>query len=95
MGKIIDFYRGEPFVYPKGFTIDYIWGWDDDVLEQQHDYKRISRILRSLKLLGLGDHADAFHAELLEIYATQSENIGKNTLEHWNSAVAPRGGETG
>jgi hypothetical protein len=169
MSKIIEFYRGKPFVHPKGFTIDYIWGWDRDVLEQQHDYiqwlfplatksasiarspvltpeeiaefrgsdelkerllesfsimlefyglimtedgeitiapsftytsdrwissgnhnyKRISRIIKSLMLLGLEEYAAAFHGILLSIYEDYPEEIGKNTLEHWNRSVSP------
>lgn len=38
MGKILEFYSGKPFIHPLGFTIDYVWAWNWDVLETQHDY---------------------------------------------------------
>ncbi len=167
MGKILDFYSGEPFIHPLGFTIDYVWGWEWEVLETQHDYiqwlfplttksaavprspviapdeiaafrqdpglrqkllkslqvmlsfygftlapdvsitpdaefamksgrwisiknhnyLRISRILGSLMLLGLPEHARALHRALQEVYRTRAEDIGPETLAFWDRAA--------
>ena len=37
MGAILDFYRNE-WAHPKGFTLEFIWSWDDSVLEKEHSY---------------------------------------------------------
>lgn len=167
MGKILDFYSGKPFIHPLGFTIDYVWGWEWEVLETQHDYiqwlfplttksaavprspvitpdeivafrqdpglrqkllksfqvmlsfygftlapdvsitpdaefamksgrwisirnhnyLRISRILGSLALLGLPEHARALHRALQEVYRTRAQDIGPETLVFWDRAA--------
>jgi len=38
VGRILDFYSGKQFIHPLGFTIEYVWRWEWDVLETQHDY---------------------------------------------------------
>lgn len=54
-----------------------------------HNYRRISRILGSLSLLGLSAYASAFLGRLLELSKTSagSEAIGKLTLWHWQRSV--------
>lgn len=37
MGLVQDFYEGR-VVHPKGFTLEYVLGWDDGVLETEHSY---------------------------------------------------------
>jgi hypothetical protein len=45
------------------------------------------QILRSLSLLGCKEHAKAFLGELRRVYATNSEGIGYDILEHWRYAA--------
>lgn len=55
-----------------------------------HNFLRISRILRSLALLGCSRHADAFLRCLEEIHAEYAQAIGHTTLGYWQRAVAAR-----
>lgn len=55
-----------------------------------HNFLRISRILRSLSLLGLHDHAVAFLKCLEDIYVEEPQTIGEMTLGYWRRAVKSR-----
>jgi hypothetical protein len=50
-----------------------------------HNFLRISRMLRSLSLLGLPGHARAFLACLERIYAEHAEVVGTTTLGYWRN----------
>jgi hypothetical protein len=52
-----------------------------------HNYLRITRILTSLRLLGLEPYAQAFFKCLDQIYAEEKRNIGAETYAYWKSAV--------
>ena len=52
-----------------------------------HNFLRITRILRSLTLLGCQRHAAEFLACLKEIYADNTRLIGPTTMEYWGRAV--------
>ena len=52
-----------------------------------HNFLRISRILRSLSLLGLDSHALAFLKCLEAIYAENARTIGNTTVGYWRRAV--------
>jgi hypothetical protein len=52
-----------------------------------HNYLRITRILTSLRLLGLENYARAFFQCLNQIYSEESKNIGSKTYAYWKSAV--------
>ena len=52
-----------------------------------HNFLRISRILRSLSLLGLGALARAFLQALEDIYAENARTIGETTIGYWRRAV--------
>ena len=54
-----------------------------------HNFLRISRMLRSLSLLGLGSHAVAFLECLEEIYAENPMTIGSTTIGYWRRAITP------
>lgn len=54
-----------------------------------HNFLRISRILRSLTLLGCSRDAFAFLECLEDIYAENPETIGKTTVGYWRRAVTP------
>jgi hypothetical protein len=52
-----------------------------------HNFLRISRILRSLTLLGCAHHASAFLECLQDIYAENPATIGNTTIGYWHRAV--------
>jgi hypothetical protein len=57
------------------------------VTRGNHNFLRISRILRCLSLLGLQQYAAAFLKCLEEIYAEESQTIGETTMGYWRRAV--------
>jgi hypothetical protein len=52
-----------------------------------HNHLRISRILRSLTVLGCERHARAFYRCLESLYRDDSDSIGADTFGHWTRAV--------
>ena len=52
-----------------------------------HNFLRISRILRSLSLLGLREHAAALLRCLEDIYAEHAHIIGDTAAGYWRRAV--------
>jgi hypothetical protein len=69
--------RGKDFVERR-----HVW-----LTRGNHNFLRISRILRSLTLLGLGRYAAAFLKSLEGIYAKEAGIIGSTTMEYWRHAV--------
>ena len=55
-----------------------------------HNFLRISRILRSLSLLGLRKYAAAFLDALESIYTQNARIIGETTMGYWRRAVEPQ-----
>jgi hypothetical protein len=53
-----------------------------------HNYLRITRILKCLRCCGLEDHARAFLPALLDVVADYPREIGSETVRFWTSAVA-------
>lgn len=58
-----------------------------------HNFLRISRILRSLSLVGCHPHAKAFLKCLEGIYAEEASTIGDTTMGYWRRALEPRSRE--
>ncbi len=54
-----------------------------------HNYLRITRILRCLSLCGLEHLAQAFLKRLEIIYEQNADVIGTETLAYWRAAVSP------
>jgi hypothetical protein len=52
-----------------------------------HNYLRVTRILKSLRLLGLPGHASAFFECLAAIYAENRPAIGEKTFDFWKNAA--------
>jgi hypothetical protein len=52
-----------------------------------HNFLRITRILKSLILMGLDPLAAAFFIQLRKIYVEESEIIGSRTLKMWKCAA--------
>lgn len=52
-----------------------------------HNYLRLTRILKSLKLLGLGERAKQLFDCLEEIHAAHARTIGDRTMSFWRMAA--------
>lgn len=52
-----------------------------------HNHRRITRILKCLTALGLGDRARAFFACLRDIYSEFGRDISAQTFAYWSDAV--------
>ncbi len=55
-----------------------------------HNFLRLTRILRCLVILGFRDHARALFTCLVQIYAEYGSVIGGTTLRYWRNAVDER-----
>ncbi len=53
-----------------------------------HNHLRLTRMLRSLRLLGLAPESDALYQALSEIYRSHSGRITQRTYQFWTSASA-------
>jgi hypothetical protein len=54
-----------------------------------HNHLRITRILRSLTVCGLGDYAAAFLKALLAVAGPR--DVAEESLRYWREAVSPPG----
>ncbi|MEH2265318.1 opioid growth factor receptor-related protein [Nostoc sp.] len=54
-----------------------------------HNYLRITRILKCLITFGLENEAEAFYECLRQIYREDSDRIGGETFQYWTNAVKP------
>lgn len=52
-----------------------------------HNYLRITRILKCLMVLGLESYAQAFYYCLEQIYREESRHIGGKTFQYWTNTV--------
>ncbi len=57
------------------------------VTEGNHNFLRITRILKSVSLLGLDYKAEVFIAFLEELYKLHPETITETTMNFWREAV--------
>jgi Opioid growth factor receptor (OGFr) conserved region len=55
-----------------------------------HNFLRLTRILTSLRVLGLPDHATALLGQLELIYQANRQTIGEETVAFWRRAVHVR-----
>ncbi|MEH2137132.1 opioid growth factor receptor-related protein [Nostoc sp.] len=54
-----------------------------------HNYLRITWILKCLITFGLENEAEAFYECLRQIYREDSDRIGGETFQYWTNAVKP------
>ena len=73
-----------PVVRPADNWADRVAEW---VTPGDHNFLRISRILRSCSLLGLRAEAAAFLEALEELAGRGRSPIGNVTLSHWRRAL--------
>ena len=52
-----------------------------------HNYLRITRILKCLIIFGLNEEAQAFYDCLRQIYREDRDQIGNETFQYWTDAV--------
>lgn len=52
-----------------------------------HNYLRITRILKCLMNFGFEQYAQAFYDCLAQIYREESDRIGSETFKYWTNAV--------
>jgi len=52
-----------------------------------HNFLRITRILTSLRLLGLEEYAQAFYVALNDLYKVYADRIGSDTWRYWTEAA--------
>lgn len=52
-----------------------------------HNYRRISRMLESMRLLGLGEMSRLFLQALTDLYRGESRRIGWTTYSYWTEAA--------
>lgn len=57
------------------------------VSRSNHNFLRITRILKCLIAFGLEDEAKAFYDCLQQIYQDSRAQIGSDTFRHWTNAV--------
>ena len=57
---------------------------------RNHNFLRITRILKSLTLLGCSEYAVVFLRSLEEVYKVHFRIIGEETLTYWRNAVESR-----
>ena len=53
-----------------------------------HNHLRITRILRSLRVLGLEAEAKAFYDALTEVFDASKGHIGQKSMMFWTRAVS-------
>ena len=54
---------------------------------RNHNHLRLTRIIRSLRLLGLEDRAQALFGALEAVYAERPDAIGETTFAYWRDAA--------
>jgi hypothetical protein len=54
-----------------------------------HNFLRLTRIMRSLTVLGLPEYARSLLGRLEELYSERPEVIGELTIGYWRRAVKP------
>lgn len=65
----------------------YFGGESTWVTPHNHNFLRLTRMLKSLTLLGLGDKATELLAQLETVYRAHPGTVGATTLAYWRNAV--------
>ena len=56
-------------------------------VRMDHNHLRITRILRSLRVLGLEEECKAFFDALETLFKSDDNNIGDNSMKYWRRAL--------
>ena len=76
---------GAPRIQPAAAFAAKSRGW---LHPGNHNHLRMTRILTSLRLLGLGDHARAFYACLIDVARDHPHAVSETTLAYWQRAAS-------
>lgn len=68
---------------------DFLIKKENWISHRNHNYLRITRILTSLRLLGLENYSRAFFECLEQIYSEESYEIGEETFSYWKNSQIP------
>jgi Opioid growth factor receptor (OGFr) conserved region len=55
--------------------------------QYNHNYKRLTRMLASLRLMGFEDTAKSLHESLYDLYLKYGTDIGRDTFAFWEKAA--------
>jgi hypothetical protein len=90
--RLLAFYgmRYDPRTGKVELAVDFVEKALNWLNPYNHNYRRITRILRSLASLGLPERARAFFDCLSKIYASQREEIGPVAFAYWQEAIGIR-----
>lgn len=74
---------------PQGFELlapqnvaDFHW-----MMPENHNHRRLSRMLQSLRLLGMDSHVTAMWQGLQQLALTHPESVSGTTIVHWRLAA--------
>jgi hypothetical protein len=73
-----------PGVSPTGEWADKAQNW---LTDGNHNFMRITRLLRSMTLLGQNELARSFHSVLTAAARAHPKTISKRTLSFWDAAI--------
>ena len=89
--RMINFYGFTYFLSPESVSLQRSDFFDERskvwLTPGNHNYKRLTRILKSLMLCGLEDDARKLYKELEKTYADYEDIIGAESFEYWKNAV--------
>lgn len=71
-------------------SMNYLKSFRNWVTKSDHNHLRISRIIRSLRVLGLEQNAQAFYKALQDVNNDFPNTIGARSLMYWNRAAVRR-----
>jgi Opioid growth factor receptor (OGFr) conserved region len=91
---MLHFYGLQRHETPAGKTVvekseEYGDRKQDWICRFDHNYLRITRILKCLMIFGLQDEAKAFYECLRQLYQEERDQIGSETFQYWTNAVNP------
>jgi hypothetical protein len=92
--KMLDFYG---FEFREGNVVRSA-EWDQRkrwLAPYNHNFLRITRILTSLRLLGLAAHAQTFYLALRDVHQDYADRIGGDTWRFWTTAAGEQHANTG
>lgn len=89
---MLHFYGFQRQIRQDGTTIvveseDYLSRKDEWMCPLDHNYLRITRILKCLTVFGLKDEAIAWYKCLRQLYEKDSDAVGAETFQYWTKAI--------
>ena len=90
--RMLAFYGFDRRVDRRAVTIEKAADWSERsavwLRPHNHNHLRITRILKSLMLLGARDEAVAFYRVLQDVYASNHSKIADETMHYWTHAAS-------